>query len=285
MKSALSDDVSFAATYSQPNNPYSSVAGVGISLKGEANTSEKSGVFMGGLPVKKLSELNLKNLMDESFANEEKNHHCNQHRTSFSELMQNEESLKHSSSLASFADLFSPEFNPRASRAPSRAGSFSLDNPTQSRNVSERGSTIASHFEGHQGMSRKSESLLDNAIDSIIDSSSADQVYHGRFLLDVARFLMNLKSPFQHVDLWVPLDMDQNDTIHVGNSQRVSTTTSDEMSSVVYCGQQNSALRLTHAGYISIPSSAPSHILRRLDEVRTNETYYHEYNIWPISSN
>jgi len=266
MKSALSDDVSIAATYSQPNNPYSSAARVGNSSQGGVNTNDKSGVFMGGLPVKKLSELNLKKLMDESFANDESSNQFNQNRSSFSELIQTEETLKHSSSLSSFADLFSPEFNPRASRAPSRSGSFSLDNPTQSRSVAERGSGAAAHFEGHQGVSRKSESLLDNAIDSIIESSSSDQVYHGRFLQDVAKYLMNLKAPFQHVDLWVPLDMDQSDTIHVGNLQKITNTSSDKMSNVVYCGQQNSSLRLTHAGYISIPSSAPSHILQRLDE-------------------
>ena len=272
MKSALSEDVNIAARNVQSGNQ--SAIRNDVVRQESVDSTGKDGVFMVGLPVKRLSEMNLQKMGAEckyKTGQQVGDNHATRRKSSFIDSMHSDVLLKHSASLASFAELFTtPEFTARASRASSRAGSFSLDNPAMFNDSSEKNANEEPQsYATNQLSDPNVDTLLDDTIDSILESSSSDHEHQGRFLQDISKFLMDMKSPFQHVDLWVPMDMTQADNvgdIHVGNSSGVATTSGGKVNGVVYGEQQASTARLIHSGHITIPNSAPPHILQRLNE-------------------
>jgi hypothetical protein len=201
-----------------------------------------NGVFVGGFPVKRFSGMNLKAMVAEDSIDD-------RHK-------------ERADSLNSFNGSIQPESPTRE-----RNFSFSLE-PYQvgdmRRNSTSFGS-IADLFEeaGRResaffGESEEVNTAIDDAIDSMFESSKPE--YKGKFLEAIAKFLSDNNAPFQHVDLWVPMD--------VGSSSSVIATSSTKVNGVIYGGQQEKTIRLSNAGFITTRSrKIPYTNAHRLHEV------------------
>ncbi len=223
----------------------------------DMNQSEQdnNGVFVVGFPVKRFSGMNLKALageetpdalrIDPHAANSQRKeradsfisfngstHSSRDRKLSFSfEPFQvgDPASMKHSTSFGSIADLFDD---------------------------AERRPTLSA------GESAEVNTAIDDAIDSLFESSKPE--YKGKFLEAISNFLSSNDAPFQHVDLWVPMD--------VGGSSSVTATSSTKVNGVIYGGQQETTIRLSHAGFITTRSRKIPHTnAHRLNEVSNTE--------------
>lgn len=225
-----------------------------VALRGNVKVEDVSqseqddnGVFVGGFPVKRFSGMNLKamTMTEEESTDPQVNRDKERADSfaSFSGSVQSKErhlsfslepfqvgdaaAMKHSASFGSIAELFEDT---------GRRESIS-DNAEVS-------------------------TAIDDAIDSLFESSKPE--YKGKFLESMSKFLSNNDAPFQHVDLWVPMD--------VGGSASVTATSSTKVNGVIYGGQQETTIRLSHAGFITTRSSKTPHMnAHRLNEVSTTE--------------
>ena len=102
------------------------------------------------------------------------------------------------------------------------------------------------------------DSAIDRSIDSVLGTSSgpltaSSSDAQGQFLGRVGDYLTSAACPFQHADLWVPIDTSRPDLLgheHVG-STGVATTVASQggVSGVIYGGtMQAPPVRLTNAG-------------------------------------
>lgn len=215
---------------------------------------DDNGVFVVGFPVKRFSGMNLKALAGEetsdslridqhaanlqekeradSFISFNGSTYSKERKLSFSlEPFQvgDPASMKHSASFGSIADLFDD---------------------------AERRPTLSS------GENAEVNTAIDDAIDSLFESSKPE--YKGKFLEAISNFLSSNDAPFQHVDLWVPMD--------VGSSSSVTATSSTKVNGVIYGGQQETTIRLSHAGFITTRSRKIPHTnAHRLNEVSNTE--------------
>lgn len=131
-----------------------------------------------------------------------------------------EDSMNHISSFASLADLLT---TPSSSRRPSRVETI-------------RSSAVPGVLQ------EATNQVINGAIDSIVNESFTGEENQGRFLQRVSSFLMNRNYDFQHVDLWVPTESEDDS----GSGGRT---------------------RLTNAGSATIKNSAlSSQVLGRLNE-------------------
>lgn len=206
---------------------------------GSQPEQDNNGVFVAGFPVKRLSEMNLKALAEEKSAESQAGNRPREReradsffsRSSFSLALEpfqvgDSASMKHSASFASIAELLED--------AGGRESNFSADE----------------NAEVH--------TAIDDAIDSLFETSKPE--YKGKFLETISDFLTNNDSPFQHVDLWVPMD--------VGGSASVTATSSKKVNGVIYGGQQETTIRLSHAGFVTPRSRKTPHtVAHRLNEV------------------
>lgn len=295
MRSALTEDAN-AAARTQPLVEDTSSNNNEAMFQAGRTSSEKEGVFVGGLPFKRLSDMNLKSLANEEEksgslqinTNVSKEDEVSQHRgrvdilngsipkessakmTSLRKFSFDssilEQSMKHSTSMSSFVDLFTPDLRP--TKPPSRASSIDLDAPSidvaENRNNEQfEISTL------NQGPDSEVDTLINEAIDSVLESSTAETDYQGLFLKEISQFLTEADSPFQHVDLWVPMDVSHSVIVsktHIGGSSNMETTSSNEVTGIIYGGQQSSSVRLSNAGYIT--TRASPQIMNQLNEVR-----------------
>ena len=206
---------------------------------GSQPEQDNNGVFVAGFPVKRLSEMNLKALAEEKSAESQAGNRPKEReradsffsRSSFSlEPFQvgDSASMKHSASFASIAELLED--------AGRRESNFSADENAEV------------------------NTAIDDAIDSLFETSKPE--YKGKFLETISDFLTNNDAPFQHVDLWVPMD--------VGGSASVTATSSTKVNGVIYGGQQETTIRLSHAGFVTPRSrNTPHTVAHRLNEVST----------------
>lgn len=197
----------------------------------DATPGDRDGVFVGGLPFQRLSSLNLQALagdeekpsslgvntdeedktllyreridnLNGSISKEASAKLTSSRKFSFDSTGQ--ASMKHSTSLSSFVDLFSPETP--ASKPPSRKPSsidlndFATDGADKQKN--DQLDTSTSGYRKRSGS--VVDNIIDEAIDSVLVSTSPGKEYQGLFLREVSKFLASSDSPFQHVDLWVP---------------------------------------------------------------------------------
>jgi len=240
MRLALCADANVAVSNVQYGNE--DVASRGNVKVEDVSQSEQddNGVFVGGFPVKRFSGMNLKSMTEEESTDPQVNRHKERADSfaSFSGSVQSKErhlsfslepflvgdaaAMKHSASFGSIAELFEDT---------GRRESIS-DNAEVS-------------------------TAIDDAIDSLFESSKPE--YKGKFLESMSKFLSNNDAPFQHVDLWVPMD--------VGGSASVTATSSTKVNGVIYGGQQETTIRLSHAGFITTRSSKTPHMnAHRLNE-------------------
>ena len=100
------------------------------------------------------------------------------------------------------------------------------------------------------------DSAIDRSIDSVLGTSSGQLAAsssgpQGQFLSRVRDYLTSAACPFQHADLWVPIDTSRPDLLgheHVG-SAGVAATTQGGVSGIIYGGtRQAPPVRLTNAG-------------------------------------
>lgn len=286
MKTALTEDANVAARIALPFTK-DSVSSKQDSMSDiSSSDGDKEGVFVGGMPFKRLSDLNLKSLAEReeksvalrvktdpddaegiaqlarngSIPKESNTKMTSARKFSFETF---DQSMKHSTSLSSFVELFTPELRP--AKPPSRRTSF-IDIDAPAIDVADDGvlEISASGKQAESGF----DSIIDEAIDNVLESSNCEKEGHGLFLREISKFLSEADAPFQHVDLWVPMDVSHSDIAsknHVGGSSVTFTSSSNKVSSVIY-GSQDSSVRLSNAGYITV--RAPQKIMGRLNEVR-----------------
>jgi len=296
MRSALTEDANAVTRTIQPLAKDTGSNDNEIITDVSCTSSDKEGVFVGGLPFQRLSSMNLKRMADEEEkpgslrVNNTDNHNeygSSQYRERVDSLSVGnpkessakltalrkfsfessllEQTMKHSTSLSSFVELFSPEL--RTSKPPSRRSSIDIDPwPTS---VAENGKNEELDISAtKQQPDSEVDNIIDEAIDSILESSSSEKEYQGLFLKEISKFLAESDSPFQHVDLWVPMDVSHSDSIgkrHIGGSSNIATTSSRKVTGTIYGGgQQESSVRLSNAGHITI-RAAPQ-IMNRLNE-------------------
>lgn len=133
--------------------------------------------------------------------------------------------LKHSASVESIAELLSPGF------LDSRKKPF---------------------------FSVETSDVINDATDSTLKSSS--HKYQGKFLETISNFLSDYYAPFQHVELWVPMN--------VGCSSSVNVTSSSKVHGVIYGDQQQTTIKLVNAGFVTTRSDKITQLqVNRLNEV------------------
>ena len=162
--------------------------------------------------------------------------------------------------LSHSCELFTPDVRPRDSSR--RASSIDIDDP--SLDVPEGSALVGAG----QPPPSEVDSIVDEAIESVLASSSADDALQGLFLKEVSKFVVEAETPFQHVDLWVPMDVSHSEVVgkkHIGGASTMATTSSGSVAGIIYGGQQGSSIRLSHAGHIT---TAPPQVAGRLNEVR-----------------
>ena len=292
MRSALTEDANAAARTVPPLNKATIKNDSETSSEVSCSTnSDKEGVFVGGLPFKRLSDLNLKGMADAEKAGSLKvktdcgdGDEMSQYRERLDSMESSakmtsirkfsfdgssilEQSMKHSTSMNSFVELFTPEMcpsNPHSRR-------------TSSNDIDAQPLSLGGDGENEDleilAANRRSESEVDNiideAIDSVLGSSTTENDFQGLFLKGISKFLTDTNSPFQHVDLWVPMDVSHSDIgckNHIGGSSTMATTSSNKVTGIIYGVQQASPVRLSNAGYITV--RAPPQVMNRLNEVR-----------------
>ena len=291
MRSALAEDATAARTTpllgpTAAAGPHDGEGAAEVSC----GSSDREGVFVGGMPFRRLSGWNLKALGEEeppggltidtdgdaaegfprerldsigSILKESSAKLTSLRKFSFDPSFI-EGSMKHSTSLNSFCELFTPDVGrPRDSSR--RASSIDIDDP--SLDVPE-GSNPSYLAGAGQPPPSEVDNLVDEAIESVLQSSNADDALQGLFLKEVSKFVVAAETPFQHVDLWVPMDVSRSEVVgkrHIGGSSTMATTSSGSVAGIIYGGQQGSSIRLSHAGHIT---TAPPQVAGRLNEVR-----------------
>ena len=291
MRSALTEDANAAArtvlpvTKDMSNNDNETLSEVTCSTN-----NDKEGVFVGGLPFKRLSDLNLKGMADADKAagssveghSEEAVAERRDRLDSLSSIFSSgnvtsmrkfsfdasvlESSMKPSTSMSSFVELFTPDLRPM--KPPSRRTSDIDAQPIVLGGVAKN-----DEIEIPAARDRAEsvvDSIIDEAIDSVLESSTAERDFQGLFLKEISKFLIEADSPFQHVDLWVPMDVSHSDLVgekHIGGSSTMATTSSNRVTGIIYGGQQASSVRLSHAGYITVGSTPQ--VVNSLNEVST----------------
>lgn len=213
---------------------------------GSQSEQDNNGVFVAGFPVKRLSEMNLKAMAEEKSADPQAANRQKERADSF----------------FSFSSVQSEERQPSFSLEPFQVG----DSATMKHSASfasiaellEDAGRRESNFSA--GENAEVNTAIDDAIDSLFEASKPE--YKGKFLETISDFLTNNDAPFQHVDLWVPMD--------VGGSASVTATSSTKVNGVIYGGRQETTIRLSHAGFVTPRSSKTPHtIAHRLNEVST----------------
>eukprot|EP00581_Thalassiosira_minuscula_P028419 CAMPEP_0183759960 /NCGR_PEP_ID=MMETSP0739-20130205/7428_1 /TAXON_ID=385413 /ORGANISM="Thalassiosira miniscula, Strain CCMP1093" /LENGTH=903 /DNA_ID=CAMNT_0025997831 /DNA_START=469 /DNA_END=3180 /DNA_ORIENTATION=+ len=279
MRSALTEDVNAAARTSQPLTKDRTVSNDNEAVSEiSCTSSEKEGVFVGGFPFQRLSSLNLKSLGEEeeksatlrvnadadpqyrertdslsgSIPKESSAKLSSMRKFSF-EASVLEQSMKHSTSLSSFVELFTPELRP--TKPPSRRSS-SIDISAFPNNNTENGKNEEFEVSSNKPQQDSEvDNIIDEAIDSVLESSSVEKECQGLFLKEICKFLTESDSPFQHVDIWVPMDVSHSEIVgkkHIGGSSTFATTSSPGVTGIIYGqGQPESAVRLSNAGYIT----------------------------------
>jgi len=254
MRLALCADANVAVSNIKYGNEDVASCNVKTEDVSQSEQEDNGGVFVVGFPVKRFSGMNLKALageespealrVDPHAVNRQKKERADSFN-SFSGSTYSKErhlsfslepfqvgdpaSMKHSTSFGSIAELFDD-----AERRPPLSACESTDVNT----------------------------AIDDAIDSLFESSKPE--YKGKFLEAISNFLSSNDAPFQHVDLWVPMD--------VGGSSSVTATSSTKVNGVIYGGQQESTIRLSHAGFITTRSRKLPHTnAHRLNEVSNTE--------------
>eukprot|EP00580_Thalassiosira_gravida_P005223 CAMPEP_0201653970 /NCGR_PEP_ID=MMETSP0493-20130528/45257_1 /ASSEMBLY_ACC=CAM_ASM_000838 /TAXON_ID=420259 /ORGANISM="Thalassiosira gravida, Strain GMp14c1" /LENGTH=990 /DNA_ID=CAMNT_0048130519 /DNA_START=283 /DNA_END=3255 /DNA_ORIENTATION=- len=289
MRSAMMEDANAAArTTHPPAKDAGSIGNEAMTNNVSCSSSDTEGVFVGGFPFQRLSSMNLKSMAQETTGAEGETFHHYRDRVDSSlsgslpkeaspmltslrkyslESSVLENSMKHSTSLSSFVELFTPDM--RSSQPPPSRITSSIDTNAPSMDAIEEGKN--EEFEIPPPRERAGsvvDILIDEAIDSAFDSSNSETEYQGMFLRKISKFLAESDSPFQHVDIWVPMDISHSDTVgtkHIGGSSTIATTSSCNVTGRIYGGgQQESSLRLSHAGYTTIRAS--SQITNRLNE-------------------
>ena len=291
MKSALTEDANAAVTHQRTDSN-----GTQAVTEVSCTNSEKEGVFVGGLPFQRLSSLNLKgmaggversrglsvstdidNVEDvsryrlDSFCgsiSKEATAKLTSLRKFSFESSFTGETMNHSTSLSSFVELFTDDL--RATKPLSTtASSTDLNAPTIDA-ADDDGKQEEFEVSGVANPQADSEvdTIIDEAIDSVIESSTMETEFQGLFLKEISKFLRKFDCPFQHVDIWVPMDVSHSDAIgknHIGGSSTMTRTNSRGVSGIIYGGRQSSSVRLSNAGYISVKSSPQ--ITNQLNEV------------------
>ena len=251
MRLALCADANVAAANSKSGNEDPGASNIKVEDVDQPE-QENDGVFVGGFPVKRFSGINLKAMADGAITTEASRYDIQVNRnreradnlnSSFQTDSTNRDrclsfslepfqvgdssTMKHSASFASIAELFE-------------------DTGKRDRSLSVEESTEVT-------------TAIDEAIDSMFESSKTE--YKGKFLETISIFLSDNDAPFQHIDLWVPMD--------VGSSASVTATSSTKVNGVIYGGQQDTTIRLSHAGFITIRGKKMLHRqMHRLNEVR-----------------
>ena len=302
MRSALTEDASVAAQ--SLSNDASSGFDAMSPAGGSFASSDKEGVFVGGMSFKRLSNANLRSLTK----NEEKGEalrvntdvgedpDVSQSRERVDSLSGSisrmasssrkfsfeasifEQTMKHSTSISSFLDLFNtPDIRP-ASKPSSRRPSF-LDIGSPSIDVAYAEELDTS--DTNQQSDPEVDSIIDEAI--LQSSTTTEKAYQGLFLKEIAKFLSENDSSFQHVDIWVPMDVSNSSIVgkqHIGSS-KIATTSSDDVTGIIYGAQEASpSLRLSHAGHITV--RADSQTLNRLNEVRDSSLNIYTYILFQL---
>ena len=298
MRSALTEDASVAAQ--SLSNDASSGFDAMSPAGGSFASSDKEGVFVGGISFKRLSNANLSSLtMNEgkggalrvnTDVGEDPDVSQSRERVdslsgSISRMASSsrkfsfeasifEQTMKHSTSISSFLDLFNtPDIRP-ASKASSRRPSF-LDSGSPAIDVAYAEELDTS--DNNQQSDTEVDSIIDEAI--LQSSTTTEKAYQGLFLKEIAKFLSENDSSFQHVDIWVPMDVSNSSIVgkqHIGGSSKIATTSSDDVTGIIYGAQEASpSLRLSHAGHITV--RADSQTLNRLNEVRDSSLNIYTY--------
>jgi len=218
---------------------------------------DDTGVFVGGVPVKRFSGMNLKAMVaeDSTDALRIDTHVVNRHK-------------ERADSLNNFNGSMQPESTTRERNYSFSLEPYQVGDASPMKHSTSFGS-IAELFEdaGRQesaffGESEEVNTAIDDAIDSLFESSKPE--YKGKFLEAISKFLSDNNAPFQHIDLWVPMD--------VGRSSSVTATSSTKVNGVIYGGQQESTIRLSHAGFITTRSRKILHTnSHRLNEVSNSD--------------
>ncbi|KAL7497599.1 hypothetical protein ACHAWT_005902 [Skeletonema menzelii] len=200
---------------------------------GSQSEQDDNGVFVAGFPVKRLSEMNLKAMAEEKSADPQAANRQKERADSF----------------FSFSSVQSKERQPSFSLEPFQ------DGDSTSMKHSSSFASIAELLE--DSGNAEVNTAIDDAIDSLFEASKPE--YKGKFLETISDFLTNTNAPFQHVDLWVPMD--------VGGSASVTATSSTKVNGVIYGGRQETTIRLSHAGFITPRSTKTPHtVAHRLNE-------------------
>ncbi|KAL7554462.1 hypothetical protein ACHAWF_019025 [Thalassiosira exigua] len=300
MRSALAEDANAAAgTLGTVDAEASSV---------DRRLSVDEGVFVSGLPVRVLSSRNLQGLADEggeagdsggslrvdtgaggsdelsqqqrervdsvngSIAKESSAARARKFSFESSIL---EESMRRSTSIASFVELFNtPEIRPAKAPASRRTSAVDIGatagGAAGAGAAKDDGELEASASDEDQRPGSEVKTIIDEAIDSVLESSSCNEQYQGLFLREISKFLAQVDSPFRLVDLWVPMNVSHSDDAdggekHIGGSSGVATTTSGGgINGIIYGAKGGSSVRLSNAGYITVQS--PPQVMNRLNE-------------------
>jgi len=294
LKSALAEDINTAAKTTQTSTEDTSSNGNDASSEVSFTSSDKEGVFVGGLPFHRLSNFNLKSMADEdekanalsvstdigiedkifqyrvsmngSIAKESSVNRTSLRKFSFESTVL-ERSMKPSTSMSSFVELFStPELQPnkpssrRASLVDFHAPSIDVVDSSKQEKCGISDSI--------QRPDAEADNIIVEAIDSVLESSVAGNDSQGLFLKEISKFLTESNSPFQHVDLWVPMDVSHSNIVagtkHIGGSSKMATTSSTKVTGIIYGGQQAPSLRLSNAGCITV--GREPQIVNRLNE-------------------
>ena len=280
MRLALAEDANVAAQSITNNNTGSS----NTSSNEGANIVDE-GVFVSGMPFKRLSDLNLRSLADdaEKPANVTQRERVDSLGRKFSidsEVFV-QQSLKSSSSMSSFVDLFSTPEMKSTSKLEGPSNSFDLAIGAPSMDATEDHEELLEITSSNQQSAPEADATIAkqpaaSEVDSIINeaieyatsgSSSFEKDYRGMFLQKVRNFLEESASPFKHIDIWVPMDITHSNDIvgkqHIGGASSTSTS----VTGTIYGSQPvNSSVRLCNAGYITV--QADEKTMKRFNEVR-----------------
>jgi hypothetical protein len=284
MRLALAEDANVAAQSITNNNTGSS----NTSSNEGANIVDE-GVFVSGMPFKRLSDLNLRSLADdaEKPANVTQRERVDSLGRKFSidsEVFV-QQSLKSSSSMSSFVDLFSTPEMKSTSKLEGPSNSFDLAIGAPSMDATEDHEELLEITSSNQQSAPEADATIAkqpaaSEVDSIINeaieyatsgSSSFEKDYRGMFLQKVRNFLEESASPFKHIDIWVPMDITHSNDIvgkqHIGGASSMASTSSDNVAGTIYGSQPvNSSVRLCNAGYITV--QADEKTMKRFNEVR-----------------
>ena len=280
MRLALAEDANVAAQSITNNNTGSS----NTSTNEGANIVDE-GVFVSGMPFKRLSDLNLESLADDAekpadVTQRERVDSLGRKFSIDSEVFV-QQSLKRSSSMSSFVDLFS---KPEMKSTSKLSNSFDLAIGAPSMDATEDHEELLEITSSTQQSAPEADATIAkqpaaSEVDSIINeaieyatsgSSSFEKDYRGMFLQKVRNFLEESASPFKHIDIWVPMDITHSNDIvgkqHIGGASSMASTSSDNVAGTIYGSPVNSSVRLCNAGYITV--QADEKTMNRFNEVR-----------------